>query len=68
MRDKKRSIRAEPEGSYFYIKLRRRNTGERKNNERKSHQSNFYSNLCTDQLHSWSVNRAGPPDGGLQCP
>lgn len=32
MRDKKRSIRAEPEGSYFYIKLRRRNTGESVNN------------------------------------
>ena len=26
----KRGIRAEPGGSYFYIKLRRRNTGERK--------------------------------------
>lgn len=30
MRDKKRSIRAEPEGSYFYTKLRRRNAGERR--------------------------------------
>lgn len=28
----KRGIRAEPEGSYFYTKLRRRNTGESVNN------------------------------------
>lgn len=32
MKNKKRNIRAEPGGSYFYIKLRRRNTGESVNN------------------------------------
>jgi len=53
---------------FLYLKLRWRNTGERKNNERKSYQSNFYSNLCTNQLHPWRTDRASPPDGSLQCP
>ena len=30
--------------------------GERNPYERKSYQSNFYSNLRTDQLHSWSID------------
>lgn len=61
-------IRAEPDRLLFlYLKLRRRNTGERENNERKSHQSNFYSYLCTDQFRTGGTDSAGPPYGGLQC-
>ena len=42
--------------------------GERNPYERKSYQSNFYSNLRTDQLHSWSIDSTGSFDGGMQCP